>query len=169
MTLASSINSSSDMEPSLIILMATLYWPLHFPYFTTPNCPVPSSFRKVRSLGSISHDPRTECECNVGAGYLPAWCSQSSSLANPRKADKHLLPEKSATKSTKLETCSSRGWEQGSLWNLLINTVTRGQLGSDSWEGLSCGRARIPAWDSCCQQGQTLQPGKGKIAQAGLP
>lgn len=60
MTLASSINSSSDMEPSLIILMATSYWPLHFPYFTTPNCPVPSSFRKVRSLGSISHDPRTE-------------------------------------------------------------------------------------------------------------
>lgn len=63
MTLASSINSSSDMEPSLIILMATSYWPLHFPYFTTPNCPVPSSFRKVRSLGSISHDPRREHEC----------------------------------------------------------------------------------------------------------
>lgn len=60
MTLASSINSSSDMDPSLIILMATLYWPLHFPYVTTPNCPVPSSFRKVRSFGSISHDPRTE-------------------------------------------------------------------------------------------------------------
>lgn len=60
MTLASSINSSSDMEPSLIILIATLNWPLHFPYFTTPNCPVPSSFRKVRSFGSISHDPRTE-------------------------------------------------------------------------------------------------------------
>lgn len=37
MILASSMNSSSDMEPSLIILMATSCWPCHFPYFTTPN------------------------------------------------------------------------------------------------------------------------------------
>ena len=37
MILASSMKSSSDMEPSLIILMATSCWPCHFPYFTTPN------------------------------------------------------------------------------------------------------------------------------------
>lgn len=48
MILASSMNSSSDMEPSLIILMATSCFPCHLPYFTTPNCPVPKSLMKVR-------------------------------------------------------------------------------------------------------------------------
>lgn len=57
MILASSMKSSSDMEPSLIILMATSCWPCHFPYFTTPNWPLPSSLMKVRCVGSISHTP----------------------------------------------------------------------------------------------------------------
>lgn len=48
MIFASSMKSSSDMEPSLIILMATSCFPCHFPYFTTPNWPVPRSLMKVR-------------------------------------------------------------------------------------------------------------------------
>lgn len=57
MILASAMNSSSDMEPSLIILMATSFLPCHLPYFTTPNCPVPRSLMKVSKRGSISHVP----------------------------------------------------------------------------------------------------------------
>lgn len=57
MIFASSMKSSSDMEPSLIIFMATSCWPCHFPYFTTPNWPVPRSLMKVRLRGSISHTP----------------------------------------------------------------------------------------------------------------
>uniref|UniRef100_A0A0E9XHA3 Uncharacterized protein n=1 Tax=Anguilla anguilla TaxID=7936 RepID=A0A0E9XHA3_ANGAN len=57
MTLASAMKSSSDIEPSLIILTATSCCPCNFPYFTTPNCPLPSSFMKVRWCGSISQRP----------------------------------------------------------------------------------------------------------------
>lgn len=57
MILASSMKSSSDMDPSLIILMATSCWPCHLPYLTTPNWPFPSSLMKVRLRGSISQIP----------------------------------------------------------------------------------------------------------------
>lgn len=49
MVWASWKNSSSDMEPSLIILMATSYCPFHLPRWTTPNWPLPSSFNSVIS------------------------------------------------------------------------------------------------------------------------
>lgn len=55
MTLASSMKSSSYMAPSLMALMATLCWSRHLPNLTTPNCPEPTSFMKVSSLGLISH------------------------------------------------------------------------------------------------------------------
>lgn len=85
----------------------------------------------------------------MGVGDLPEQSSQTSDLASPRKAHKHLLPEKSSTKS---ETCLLMGWEQGSLWSLLVNTVMRGQLGSGSWEG--------------CEPRDSQDPSLGKLLPA---
>lgn len=55
MTLASSMKSSSYMDPSLMVLMATFCCSLHLPSLTTPNCPEPTSFMGVSSLGLMSH------------------------------------------------------------------------------------------------------------------
>lgn len=54
-TLASSMKSSSDIAPSLMVLMATLMVAFHLPSWTTPNCPRPSSFMNVSSDGFNSH------------------------------------------------------------------------------------------------------------------
>lgn len=54
-TLASSMKSSSDMEPSLMALIATWICDRHSPKWTTPNWPLPISFIKANSDGSISH------------------------------------------------------------------------------------------------------------------
>jgi len=57
MVWASWKNSSSDMEPSLIILTATSYFPFHLPRWTTPNWPLPSSFNRVISSRFSSQIP----------------------------------------------------------------------------------------------------------------
>lgn len=54
-TLASSMKSSSDIAPSLIVLMATLMVAFHLPSWTTPNCPWPSSLMNISSDGFNSH------------------------------------------------------------------------------------------------------------------
>lgn len=53
-TFASSLNSSSDIQSSLTIFTATLC-SLHVASSTSPNCPLPTSWPKVSSSGSISH------------------------------------------------------------------------------------------------------------------
>ena len=57
MVWASWKNSSSDMEPSLIILTATSYCPFHLPRWTTPNWPLPSSFNRIISSLCSSQIP----------------------------------------------------------------------------------------------------------------
>lgn len=54
-TSASPMKSSSDMEPSLTALIATWTCARHSPKWTTPNWPLPISFIKASSDGSISH------------------------------------------------------------------------------------------------------------------
>lgn len=54
MTLASSLNSSSDMHSSRIIFTATFFL-FHLPSNTSPNWPEPNSWPRVSSAGFISH------------------------------------------------------------------------------------------------------------------
>ncbi|KAL0588737.1 hypothetical protein AAY473_039749 [Plecturocebus cupreus] len=71
------------MEPSLIILMATSYWPLHFPYFTTPNCPVPSSFKKAGQARWLTPLIPALWEAQVGRSRGQEFETSLTSMSKP--------------------------------------------------------------------------------------